>query len=84
MGHESYRRNGWYPGEVLGTALAYFACASLALVLTRFDGGIAVVWLAGSVLFARLRSRRADAGRRWRSSARRWPSVPRNCSGSGG
>ncbi|MFT4053436.1 MAG: diguanylate cyclase [Novosphingobium sp.] len=39
---------------MLGTALAYFVCASIALVLTRFDGGIAVVWLAGSVLFAKL------------------------------
>lgn len=62
MIHESYRRSRWYPGEVLGTAFAYFACASLALVLTRFDGGIAVVWLAGAVLFARLH---VTPRRRW-------------------
>lgn len=62
MVRESSRRRVWYPGEVLGTAFAYFACASIALILTRFDGGIAVVWLAGSVLFARLQ---VTPRRRW-------------------
>nr|WP_086491475.1 sensor domain-containing diguanylate cyclase [Novosphingobium panipatense] len=40
-------------GAVL-TATAYFVCAAIALQLTRFDGGIAIVWLAGPMLFARL------------------------------
>jgi diguanylate cyclase (GGDEF)-like protein/PAS domain S-box-containing protein len=44
------------------TALAYFVCASLALQLTRFDGGVAIVWLAGAVLFAKLC---ATPRRRW-------------------
>lgn len=36
------------------SAAAYFASAALTLQLTRFDGGVAIVWLAGAVLFARL------------------------------
>ncbi|PNU06904.1 diguanylate cyclase [Novosphingobium guangzhouense] len=62
MFHESTRRVWWHPAEVLGTAIAYFVCALLALMLTRFDGGIAVVWLAGAVLFARLQ---VTPRRRW-------------------
>lgn len=33
-------------------ALAYFCCAALALQLTRFDGGVAIVWSAGALLFS--------------------------------
>ncbi|MFK4874547.1 diguanylate cyclase [Novosphingobium sp. ZW T3_23] len=40
--------------EAVLTATTYFVCAAIALQLTRFDAGIAVVWLAGPVLFARL------------------------------
>lgn len=36
------------------TAVVYGACASLALQLTRIDGGVAIVWLAGPLLFAKL------------------------------
>lgn len=49
-------------GEAAATAVAYFVCASAALALTRFDGGVAVVWLAGAVLFAKLC---ATPRRRW-------------------
>lgn len=49
-------------GEAAGTALAYFACSSITLALTRFDGGVAVVWLAGAMFFAKLS---ATARRRW-------------------
>ncbi|HUD31246.1 MAG TPA: diguanylate cyclase [Novosphingobium sp.] len=44
------------------TALAYFACSSTTLLLTRFDGGVAILWLAGAVLFAKLC---ATPRRRW-------------------
>lgn len=44
------------------TALAYFVCASVTLALTRFDDGVAIVWLAGAVLFAKLC---ATPRRRW-------------------
>ncbi|EJL30941.1 PAS domain S-box/diguanylate cyclase (GGDEF) domain-containing protein [Novosphingobium sp. AP12] len=40
--------------DAVTTAIAYFACASASLLLTRFDGGVAIVWLAGAVLFAKL------------------------------
>ena len=40
--------------EVFGLAFAYFACAALTLQLTRFGGGVAIVWPAGAVLFAKL------------------------------
>ena len=40
-------RNAW-----LG--LAYFAAASLAVSLTRYDGGVASLWVAGSFLIATL------------------------------
>lgn len=33
-------------------APAYFCCAALALQLTRFDGGVAIVWPAGALLFS--------------------------------
>jgi diguanylate cyclase (GGDEF)-like protein/PAS domain S-box-containing protein len=35
-------------------ALAYFGTAAIALQLTRFDGGIAIVWFAGALLFSAL------------------------------
>lgn len=37
---------------LLLTGLAYFCCAALALQLTRIDHGIAMVWLAGPLLFS--------------------------------
>ncbi|WP_235037667.1 MULTISPECIES: diguanylate cyclase [unclassified Novosphingobium] len=43
-------------------AAVYFVSASAALQLTRFDGGVATVWLAGAVLFAKLS---ATPRRRW-------------------
>ena len=44
------------------TGVAYFLCASLTLHFTRFDNGIAIVWLAGALLFAKLC---ATPHRRW-------------------
>lgn len=41
----------------------YFVSASATLLLTRFDGGLATVWLAGALLFASLCSR---PRREWR------------------
>jgi diguanylate cyclase (GGDEF)-like protein/PAS domain S-box-containing protein len=40
--------------EAVFTATVYFVCSAIALQLTRFDGGVAVVWLAGAALFAKL------------------------------
>jgi integral membrane sensor domain MASE1 len=37
---------------VILVALAYFCCAAMALQLTRFDGGVAIVWSAGALLFS--------------------------------
>jgi hypothetical protein len=34
--------------------LLYFATALVALQMTRFNGGVAIVWPAGAVLFAAL------------------------------
>lgn len=48
--------------EAVLTAVVYFVCASAALQLTRFDGGVAIVWPAGAVLFAKLA---ATPRRRW-------------------
>lgn len=50
-------------GEAIFAACAYFLCAGLTLQLTRFDGGVAVVWLAGPLLFAWLS---AVPRRHWR------------------
>lgn len=41
--------------SVLG--LAYFVAASLAVSLTRYDGGVAFLWVASSLLIAELMSR---------------------------
>ena len=38
---------------IFAIAAAYFASSSLALILTRFDGGIAVMWPASALLFAK-------------------------------
>ena len=40
----------------LPLSIAYFASASLALSLTRFDGGVAFLWVAASLLIATLAS----------------------------
>jgi diguanylate cyclase (GGDEF)-like protein/PAS domain S-box-containing protein len=40
--------------RALPAALAYFAAASLCLVLTRYDGGVAFLWFAASVMIADL------------------------------
>lgn len=56
-----------HPGrirEAVVVATAYFASAAITLMLTRFDGGLAVVWVAGALLFAKLS---ATPRRRW------WP-----------
>ncbi|HWU04664.1 MAG TPA: diguanylate cyclase [Novosphingobium sp.] len=42
--------------DTVQTGLAYFVGAALALQLTRFDGGVAIVWLASAILLARLSS----------------------------
>jgi diguanylate cyclase (GGDEF)-like protein/PAS domain S-box-containing protein len=39
-------------GAVALIALTYFCGASLALQLTRFDRGVAIVWFAGALLFS--------------------------------
>lgn len=49
--------------------LVYFAAASLAVGLTRYDGGIAFLWIASSVLIAELMVTRR----------RRWASVLATC-----
>ena len=41
----------------LSLGLCYFAAAAFAVVLTRFDGGVAFIWLATSILAADLMSR---------------------------
>lgn len=51
---------------VLG--LAYFVAASLTISLTRFDGGVAFLWIASSLLIAEMMVRRR---RIWR-----WTLVP--------
>ncbi|WP_157098615.1 sensor domain-containing diguanylate cyclase [Novosphingobium rosa] len=40
--------------KALFAAGAYFLCSAIALQLTRFDGGVAIVWLAGAALFSLL------------------------------
>lgn len=60
-------RSAAHPGfrhfrEAALTSIAYFPCAAATLILTRFDGGVAIVWLASSVLFAALCAR---PRRRW-------------------
>ncbi|MBO9723228.1 MAG: diguanylate cyclase [Novosphingobium sp.] len=54
MSRSPFRRVRLSLREAVLTATSYFVCAAIALQLTRFDGGIAIVWLAGPVLFARL------------------------------
>jgi len=61
--------SGFHVREAVLTASAYFACAALALQLTRFDGGIAIVWLAGAALFAKLCA----------SPTRRWAALAVSC-----
>ncbi|RVT38262.1 sensor domain-containing diguanylate cyclase [Sphingobium algorifonticola] len=36
------------------SGIGYFLCAALSLRLSRFDGGIAIIWLAGAFLTANL------------------------------
>jgi diguanylate cyclase (GGDEF)-like protein/PAS domain S-box-containing protein len=54
MSRSPFRRVRLSLREAVLTATSYFVCAAIPLQLTRFDGGIAIVWLAGPVLFARL------------------------------
>ncbi|MEO5973313.1 MAG: MASE1 domain-containing protein, partial [Sphingomicrobium sp.] len=49
----------------LPLAIVYFAAASLAVGLTRNDGGVAFLWIAGSLLIADLLTR---PRRQWRAS----------------
>ncbi|WP_420139900.1 diguanylate cyclase [Sphingomonas sp.] len=42
--------------DIALTAILWFACATLTMQLTRFGGGISIVWLAGPFLFATLAS----------------------------
>lgn len=51
-----------YFGQSLLLCPIYFASALLALQLTRFNGGVAIVWPAGAVLFSALA---AMPHRRW-------------------
>lgn len=37
-----------------GTALLYFGCAALSVHYSRFNGGVAMIWIASAVLTARL------------------------------
>lgn len=53
----SFRRPLSQSLDVLLAGTVYFLCASAALLLTRFDGGLAITWLAGAWLFARLCTR---------------------------
>ncbi|MGJ3626796.1 hypothetical protein AB5I41_07820 [Sphingomonas sp. MMS24-JH45] len=54
-------------------ALAYFALASCALTLTRYDGGIAFIWIATAFLIARLS---------W-TAPKRWPARIALCAATG-
>jgi diguanylate cyclase (GGDEF)-like protein/PAS domain S-box-containing protein len=40
--------------QAFGLAAWYFLCSASAMCLTRFDGGVAIVWAAGAVLFGTL------------------------------
>lgn len=59
--------------EAALTAAAYFGCGAASLVLTRFDGGVAIVWLAGALLFAKLCA----------TPRRRWPGITLACAAFG-
>lgn len=54
-------------------ALAYFGCAATALQMTRFDGGVAIVWFAGSLLFSVFSV----------LPRRRWPGIALACCPAG-
>lgn len=45
--------------------VAYFLLAALALLVSRFEGGLAYIWLANALLMAELQ----------RSGLRRWPGI---------
>ena len=49
--------------------LAYFAIASIALLCSRFEGGIAFIWAANALLMAELQT----------SETRHWPRVIASC-----
>jgi diguanylate cyclase (GGDEF)-like protein/PAS domain S-box-containing protein len=57
----------------LPLALAYFAAAGLAILLTRFDGGVALLWGASSILIAGL----------VRTPQRYWPYLLAACGATG-
>ena len=40
--------------SILGFGLAYFVAAAIPVALTRFDGGVALVWVATALLTAKL------------------------------
>ena len=50
---------------VLPVGLAYFVAVAVSLALTRFDGGVAFLWFAASIMIAALRVR----------EHRDWPAV---------
>lgn len=77
MSRSPFRRVRLSLREAVLTATSYFVCAAIALQLTRFDGGIAIVWLAGPVLFARL-----STTPRWRWGAIILACVPAALSAS--
>ena len=52
--------------DVAATAIGYFSCATATLLLTRFNGGVAIVWLSSAFLFAKLLT---SPRRRWSSMA---------------
>lgn len=50
MGRRSNRRNG----AAVATGIAYFFACALTIKLTRFEGGVAFMWIANGLLTARL------------------------------
>src|SRR5687768_3137636 len=60
----NWTRDGWI-------GLAYFALGALALLTTRFDGGLAYLWVANAMLITVLGRRRR---RNW-APAIAWASI---------
>jgi len=47
-----YRSSPWYGAVALG--ICYFVCATLTVAYTRFDGGVAFIWVSSGLLLAQL------------------------------
>ncbi|MGJ3649010.1 diguanylate cyclase [Sphingomonas sp. GlSt437] len=61
------------PARLIGFALVYFVLAAVPIATTRFDGGIAHIWIASALLTAQL----------MRSDTRDWGRIAIACALSG-